>query len=128
MKQSDVFPSKYVKAEDLKGRAVQVVISHVVLEKLGNDMKPAVYFQGKEKGVVLNKTNFGRIAYIYGDESDDWTGKEIVLYPELVDFQGKPTWSIRVRPPERRSEAPAAAVPPKPVPATDGALNDEIPF
>ena len=84
--------------------AALVVISHAVLEKLGNDMKPAVYFQGKEKKlVILNKTNFGRIAYLYGNDTDAWIGKEIVIYPELVEYAGKPTVeAIRVRPPERR--------------------------
>lgn len=105
MKMNDVFPSKYVKADDLKGKSALCIISHVTLEKIGDDTKPVIYFQHKEKGLVCNKTNFGRIAFVYGDESDDWTGKEIVLYPEMTDFQGKPMWAIRVKPPEPRSSA-----------------------
>lgn len=109
MKMNDVFPSKFVKADDLKGKQVLCVISHVTVEKIGDDTKPVIYFQGKEKGLVCNKTNFGRIAYVYGDESDEWTGKEIVLYPEMTDFQGKPMWAIRVKPPLPREPAPAPA-------------------
>lgn len=109
MKMNDVFPSKFVKADDLKGKQVLCVISHVTVEKIGDDTKPVIYFQGKEKGLVCNKTNFGRIAYVYGDESDEWTGKEIVLYPEMTDFQGKPMWAIRVKPPEAR--APVSSAP-----------------
>lgn len=105
MKMNDVFPSKYVKADDLRGKQALCVISHVTLEKIGDDTKPVIYFQGKEKGLVCNKTNFGRIAFVYGDESDDWTGREIVLYPEMTDFQGKPMWAIRVKPPEARAAA-----------------------
>lgn len=99
MKGEDLFPSKYIKAADLKGRPHLVTISHCTIEKLGNDQKLITYFQGKEKGMVTNKTNFGRIAYLYGDETDDWSGAKIVLAAELVDFQGKPTMSIRVRAP-----------------------------
>ena len=107
MKSDDIFPSKYIKASDLKGRAHMVTISHCVMEKLGNDQKLIIYFQGKDKGLVTNKTNFGRIAYLYGDETDDWPGAKIVLVAELVDFQGKPTMAIRVR-------APNGAGPKKP--------------
>ncbi len=99
MKGDDIFPSKYIKSADLKGRAHLVTISHCTLEKLGNDQKLVTYFQGKEKGLVTNKTNFGRIAYLYGDETDDWTDKKIILAAELVDFQGKATLAIRVKAP-----------------------------
>lgn len=103
MKKTDIFPSNYIKAADIGNREVTVVISHVAMEKLGEDNKLVVYFQGKEKGMVCNMTNFDRIAYCYGDDTDDWAGKEIVIGTELVTFQGKTGPAIRVKgkPPER---------------------------
>ena len=59
----NVFPSKYLKAGDLDGHAVAVTISHIAMEEVGQgDVKPVLFFAGKEKGLVLNKTNGGVIA------------------------------------------------------------------
>ena len=119
MKGEDIFPSLYLKAADLKSRPALVAISHCAMEKLGDDQKLVIYFQGKDKGLVCNKTNFGRIAYLYGDETDDWNGAKIILAAELVDFQGKPMMAIRVRapngagpkkPPLQNTENPAAPI------------------
>lgn len=107
---NDVFPSKYVKAADLKGREVTVVIASVDIEKIGDDRKLVVYFQGKEKGLVTNKTNANRISLLYGEDTDGWIGKEIMLGTDFVDFQGKSVEAIRVKPPAKRT---AAATPPQ---------------
>lgn len=106
MKQSDIFPSNYIKSDDLQGRQVTVVIAEAKLEMLGKEQKLVLYFQGKKKGMVCNKTNFGRIAFLYGDETDDWTGREIVLTSEFVEFQGKTVKGLRVRPPAKTVSAP----------------------
>lgn len=105
MKVSDLHPSKYIKSDDLRGKPHTVVISHLNLEDVGNNEKKWVmYFQHKPKGMVLNVTNSRRLAMFLGDETDNWTGKEIVVYPELTqDKTGKPVWGIRVRPPEERT-------------------------
>src|SRR5574338_369190 len=102
MQVSQVFPSNYLKASDLQGRAVNVKIDRVEIEKIGTDDKPVLYFQGKEKGMVLNKTNANNIAYLYGQETDDWNGAEITLFEAMVDFQGKTVPAIRVRGPQRK--------------------------
>src|SRR5271166_2605021 len=94
-----MFPSNYLKASDLQGRNVLVVIDRVAMEKLGDDDKYILYFQGKQKGVVLNKTNGTNIALAYGEDTEDWIGKEVVLYPAMVDFQGRSVSAIRIRQP-----------------------------
>lgn len=103
MKLNEVFPSKYVKADDLKGREVPVVIAGVAMEKLGDDSKLVLHFQGKDKGMVCNKTNASRIAYLYGDDTDEWIGREILLVSEFVEFQGKTVQGLRVKPPAKRA-------------------------
>lgn len=100
------FPSKYLKASDLQGRNVTVKMGRVEQEKIGDDMKLILYFQGKEKGVVLNKTNANNVAAIYGGETEDWYGKGITLVEAMVDFQGKSVPAIRMRAPPRNA-APA---------------------
>jgi hypothetical protein len=57
---------------------IQLKIKTVVMETLGEDReeKMVVYFVGKQKGLVLNLTNFNTIARICGsDETDDWDGQ-----------------------------------------------------
>jgi hypothetical protein len=107
MRISSAYPSNYLKAADLQGRNVPVVIDKVVMELIADEHKPVVYFQNHERGLVLNKTNANNIAFTYGDETDDWIGKEIILYPTIVDFQGRSVDAIRVKAPSRRTAVPS---------------------
>ncbi len=103
MKISDAFASKYIKAADLQGRRVSVTISHVTVENVGKEdkpeNKPVVYFTGKDKGLVLNKTNGEQISSMYGDETDTWLDKVIELFTQKVPFNGQMVDAIRVAPP-----------------------------
>src|SRR5271166_5422160 len=106
MKISNAFPSKYLKASDLQDRHVAVTMSQVALEDVGDsERKPVLHFNGKNKGLVLNKTNSRVIAGIYGDDTDQWDGKPLVLFPAMVDFRGDQVEAIRVRAP-RQKETP----------------------
>ena len=99
MKISEEFPSKWIKAADLQDRNVMVVMANVEKEEIGKEMKLVLYFKGKERGLVLNKTNSNTIVDAYGDDTEDWFGKEIVLFPIMTDFQGKSVEAVRVRAP-----------------------------
>jgi hypothetical protein len=125
MKMSDIFPSKYVKAADLNGRTVTLTIKGLAVEEMLNhsnekERKPVLYFQKATKGFVLNRTNAMTIASLYGDESDDWTGKRISIYPTRVKAFGQMQDAIRVR-----EEIPAQ---PKPmaqaVPVEENEIDD----
>jgi hypothetical protein len=116
MRISAAFPSKYLKPTDLQGKQVIVVMSHVTMETVGDDERPVLYFQGKEKGLIINKTNAKTIANAFSEDTEDWRGGEIVLFETPVDFQGKTMPAIRCRVPPRKSESKAAD------------LDDEIPF
>lgn len=109
MRVSSAFPSEFLKASDLNGRNVKVSMSHVEMKDIGGDHKPVLFFIGKEKGMVLNKTNANNISLVYGDETDGWQGKEIVLFEAMVDFQGKTVAAIRVRAPQPKDKAPQPA-------------------
>ncbi len=128
----DAFPSNYLKAADLKGRAVVVTIDRVEFEAIGQkrEMKPVLYFAGKEKGVVLNKTNANKIMQITASPvTEEWKGQAIVIYPTETSFQGDMVDCIRVRavPPNARRAAPIVEPPPEPEP--DEFIDDEsIPF
>lgn len=107
MKVSEAYPSKYLKASDLGGREIRVTMANVEMEKLGDDMKPIVYFKGKEKGLCLNKTNSYAISAAYGDDTEDWFDQPLILFSVMVDFQGKVGPAIRVRAPTARDNKPA---------------------
>lgn len=137
MRISDAFPSNFIKASDLRGQDVQVVISNVTMEDIGGDHKPVLHFQGKERGMVLNKTNSNVITDVYGDETNEWIGKPITIYPTRTDFQGKMVDAIRVRYPndvppqqQQRTQEPSRDVNqgngnPN---TTDAPFSDNIPF
>ncbi len=93
------------------------------------EVKPVLYFDGGRKGLVLNKTNAQAIAEDYGDDTEAWTGREIVLFIQKVTFQGKLTPAIRVRVQNNAPQPVVQRAPTPPAPEPDAApLNDEIPW
>ena len=129
MKISESFPSKYLKAIDLQGREVRVIMAHVEIEKLGDDDKPILYFKGKEKGVVLNRTNSNAISDAYGDDTEDWSDQPLILFSVMVDFNGKVGPAIRCRVPTAKDNKKADPISSGPPPRTEAILaDDEIPF
>lgn len=128
---SGAFPSTYLKAADLQGRRVSVTMANVHMEDIGGEQKPILSFVGKEKGLVLNKTNANMIAEITGsEETDEWEGQTIVLYPTKTDFQGKRVDAIRVdypAPANGKGKTAAKARPVAPAVADDD-VDDPIPF
>jgi hypothetical protein len=131
MKMSEEFTSKYLKAADLQGREVRVTMQNVEREKVGDDTKPVLYFKGKDKGVVLNRTNAGTIADAYGDDTEDWFDQPLILFSVMVDFQGKVGPAIRCRVPTAKDnkQQPRREDPISSGPVTPSAdLDDSIPF
>lgn len=140
---NDAFPSKYLKAADLQGREPVVIIDRVDFEPVGRsrEMKPIVYFRGKEKGIVLNKTNANKIVEISGSAiTEEWSGTSVKLFTAEADFGGDTYDVVRVKSPNgklkmsRMSAPPAPPVhQPEPEPVHDdtdhGFIDDsEIPF
>lgn len=129
---NSAFPSKYLKASDLGDAQPVVTIDHVAMEDIGRDKerRPIVYFQGKEKGLVLNKTNANKIVELSGSgDTDDWPGVKIRLYASVTTFGGEEVECIRVKPvgtakPAIRMSKPEPP-PPEPVDEFD---ESEVPF
>jgi hypothetical protein len=131
----DVFPSKWLKVEDLNGKRITVTIDRVEFEMVGQpaERKAVVYFKGKDKGLCLNKTNANSIHFITGsDDTDDWTNERIVVYPSQTEYQGKRVGCIRIDPPAATNGAQAQAPQPPPAaaaPADDFQVDDsDVPF
>ena len=57
-----------------------------------------LYFKGDIKPMILNKTNMKAIAKVCGSPYiDDWVGKNIQLYGEMVSAFGETGLALRVR-------------------------------
>jgi hypothetical protein len=114
MKMSEMYPSKYLAADDLEGESWTLTIKHVEMADMGDGReKPIIYFVGAKKGLACNKTNAKRIAHMYGQDSDMWRGKKITLITEMVDFKGDVVEAIRVQL-EKPAKAAKAATLEKP--------------
>lgn len=135
----EAFPSKYLKASDLKGTEPVVAIDRVDYELVGQqkDRKAVVYFSGKEKGMVLNKTNAMKIVQLSGSgDTDDWPGFKIRLYATETQFQGEMVDCIRLKAAGNGKPMAAKALPvaPPPLPPmraddhSEPLTDEDIPF
>jgi hypothetical protein len=124
------FPSSWLKAADLQGKQVKVIMERIEMQDIGDDHKPVLYFQGKEKGLVLNKTNANNIKDAYGSETSDWFGKPLVIFPTKVDFSGRRVDAIRVRAPDEPEtrQAPKQSKQQLSKEDADAQMDDQIPF
>ena len=135
-KRDDLFPSKYLKAADLKGRPLVVEIAEAPTEvfKAGdrNDRKTVLHFHGRVKPLPLNMTNWDAVADIAGDGTDHWPATKIDVFPTTTEMKGKIVDCIRIRQPAQR-EFPRSRATGKSPPAATGnggpaGHDDEIPF
>jgi hypothetical protein len=92
----DIYPSKWMRAADLRGSSHQVAIQDVDTGTIGEKQQLILEFRGAWKPLGLNKTNAQAIADVFGSDTDDWIGQEVVIFPTRVDFQGKMVDAIRV--------------------------------
>ncbi len=100
-----IYPSSNsLKAEDLKGRAVQLQISGYEVKQFDNGNKIVLSFHSKEKTFVVNKTNAMIISASYGTSPEEWVDEIIEIYPDKTLFQKKLVDCIRVRVPVAAAE------------------------
>lgn len=101
MKLSKMFPSKWLSADDLPDEGAVFTIAKDVEEVqivADEKPKPVLYFRETDKGLVVNVTNGNSIAKVLGsDETSDWVGQQVYLYPTETSFGGKPVACIRVK-------------------------------
>jgi hypothetical protein len=116
----EAFPSKYLKASDLNGEELTVKIIKSQLETLKTldgreNTKVVLYFHKQQKSLPLNRTNFESVQDVTGEnDSDDFPGHDVTLYPTTTTMGGKVMDCIRVKSPE---QGPLLAKPAKKKPA-----------
>lgn len=108
MKVKDIYPSRFLKADDVEPPLILTIRSHT-FEDIGveKERKFILYFSETDKVLVVNKTNLNSIEMILGtDETDQWIGKTIELFKDHVQMGAEIVAAIRVR----RATEPTLAV------------------
>jgi hypothetical protein len=136
----------FLKQEDLAGRAVTVVIGSVELESVkdaesgSSEKKLVAHFVGKDKAMIINRTNAEALEAITGtDDFAGWVGHPVVLYVDpSIKFGSKLVGGLRIRavqqaaPPARPfavQPPPPPYLPPMQTVATGPDItDDDIPF
>jgi hypothetical protein len=131
MKKDDLWPSKFLKASDFPEPRV-LKIKKARLETLknrnGEDEKLIVYFEGEDKPLPLNRTNFDSICDTTGQyDSDHWPGHTIELFSTTTLLNSQEVDCIRVRAPAKAAAAKARPSAAKKKSASAD-MNDEIGF
>lgn len=126
MKVSQMVTSKYLRKEDFQDQDQVCTIKALKLENVGREDAPeerwCMYFRERDKAMVLNVTTIRVLEGAFGDESDDWVGKKVMVYVDPnVSFQGRVVGGLRLRPPKKQA-APA------PAPVNNDFDDAEIPF
>jgi hypothetical protein len=137
---SEMIVSKFLRKEDFDEDRV-MTIKGVKLEDMPGDdgqQKWVVYFREEAKGMALNVTTIRVLEKAFGDNSDDWVGKKVMVYVDPnVSFGGRVVGGLRLRPPSRLNPTAAAQQAAQGTPQTtskqpsspeDEYFNDSIPF
>ena len=127
---NEAFPSKYITKSDvqkLPGQQRTMTIASVsveIMDEATGETKPLVTFAGANKGLPLNRGNAAVLSEAYGGETDDWTGKPIVLYYDpSVQYMGQVTGGMRLRLPDNPQAGAATA--PAPVQTQPAAVPSQ---
>lgn len=117
----------YLKQEDLQGKAVKVILESIDVEDVKDndsgktEKKLIAHFLGKEKTLILNRTNCEALEVICGtDDYQSWAGRAVVLFCDpTVKFGGKTVGGLRIR------AVPNGAKPVPPPPPVDDMVDDD---
>ena len=101
-----------LKAKDFLGKHFKLVIREVDTVtynegEANEESKTVLYFEGKEKRLVLNATNNQILCSAYGDDDDGWIGKEVSLSTKDYSDKGfDPGWIVQALNVEFSDEIP----------------------
>ena len=81
----ELYPGRFIKAADLKGKNVTLKIADIDLEELigdkGKQVKGVISFEKTEKKLALNKTNGICLKAMFGKKVQEWIGRRVTLFP-----------------------------------------------
>lgn len=94
----------FLKGEDLEEGERQIVTIKTAEEVNfpSGDTVPVLAFMELEQKLTLNKTRIKKLVEILGDDTDEWIGKKIALYPVDVQYNGKTMTGVAVGAPPKK--------------------------
>jgi len=97
-----MYPSEYLNAADLHDKEVALTIAKVEVEDVpGQDgkkkPKPVLHFEKTAKRFPLPKTCAKVIAAKFGNDTQEWIGKKITVFPTTCEAFGQTVECIRVK-------------------------------
>lgn len=96
---SELYPRRWLKAEDLRGKPVDVIVESAYVDEVYNQRErcnewKAILDFGRSKDLILNKTQTMQMQAITGIEFfAEWAGVQVRLTPSIAR-NGKPTINI----------------------------------
>lgn len=95
--------SPFLKGDDLEeGERITVTIKTAQEVTFpSGDTVPVLEFLELEKKLSLNKTRVKKLVELLGEDTDEWVGRKIALYPIDVNYQGKITQGVAVAAPPK---------------------------
>jgi len=127
-KVSEMIQSKFLRKEDFEEDRVLTIRGLKLEDMPGDDgtQKWVLYFKEEAKGMALNVTTIRVLEAAFGDDSDMWLGKRVMVYVDpSVSFGGKVVGGLRIRTPRKPKPEATAPAPP---PAAADEFHDDIPF
>lgn len=80
----ELYPGRFIKAGEFKGKKPTLTIAAVELEELigdkGAQIKGVIKFRETEKAWALNKTNGICLKELFGRKVQEWVGKHVTLF------------------------------------------------
>jgi hypothetical protein len=98
--------SRFFKAADLQ-QEKKLRIKSVTEETIGTgaekEKKLVCWFTNDARGLVLNRVNNRTLRGAFGDATEGWADKVIVLFPTTAEFRGRmmPACRVRIPPPKQ---------------------------
>lgn len=98
----ELFPGRFLKSGQFKGKDVTLTISGVRLEDLPQEngqprTRGILAFEKTKLELVLNRTNGECLREMFGRNTDNWIGKRVTFYPATIHAFGATETAIRVR-------------------------------
>ena len=92
--------SKYLSAandgKELNGN--KYIIDTVFPEVINNEKKLCMRLKGVEKPFVFNQTNINILSTEFGEDSDSWVGKKVMIVVVNTTFKGEVKKGLQVNP------------------------------
>lgn len=94
----------WLKGDDLEEGERTIVTIKSAEEQTFQDGKkqPVLEFMELEQKLSLNKTRVRKCVELLGNDTEEWIGKRIALYPTPTQFNGKDFMSVAIAAPPKK--------------------------